>query len=50
MNKRSPKVPLWDLASELKWSILTLTICLFILTYIPGLVTWLPNLVMGVAK
>jgi C4-dicarboxylate transporter DctM subunit len=44
------EVPLWDLASELKWSILTLTICLFIITYSPGLVTWLPNLVMGVAK
>jgi C4-dicarboxylate transporter, DctM subunit len=44
------EVPLWELANELKWSILALTICLFTITYIPGLVTWIPNLVMGVAK
>jgi TRAP-type C4-dicarboxylate transport system permease large subunit len=41
------EVPLWELASELKWHILSLIACLLLITYIPGLVTWVPNLVMG---
>jgi tripartite ATP-independent transporter DctM subunit len=44
------KVPLWRLASELKWGIFALIGVLLLITYIPGLVTWVPNLVMGVAK
>jgi C4-dicarboxylate transporter, DctM subunit len=41
------KVPLWELASELKWYIAALVVSLFLITYIPELVTWVPNLVMG---
>lgn len=44
------EVPLWKLASELKWHIVALIICLFLITYIPGLVTWIPNLIMGGAR
>jgi len=41
------RVPLWELASELKWYIVALMGCLGLITYIPVLVTWVPNLVMG---
>ena len=41
------QVPLWTLATELKWHIVALMVCLFLITYIPGIVTWVPNLVMG---
>jgi len=41
------KVPLWELAAELKWYIFALMVSLFLITFIPGLVTWVPNLVMG---
>ncbi len=41
------KVPLWELASELKWYIVAIMLSLGLITYIPGLVTWLPNLLMG---
>ena len=44
------KVPLWELASELKWYIVALMVSLGLITYIPKLVTWLPNLLMGAAK
>lgn len=44
------KVPLWDLAAELKWYIVALMVALGLITYIPGLVTWIPNLVMGGAR
>jgi len=44
------KVPLWELASELKWYIVALMVSLGLITYIPGLVTWLPNLLMGVVQ
>jgi tripartite ATP-independent transporter DctM subunit len=44
------KVPLWELASELKWYIVALMVSLGLITYIPGLVTWLPNLLMGVEQ
>jgi tripartite ATP-independent transporter DctM subunit len=41
------KVPLWELAGELKWYFVALVISLFLITYVPSLVTWVPNLVMG---
>lgn len=41
------KLPLWELASELKWYIVAIAASLGLITYIPGLVTWLPNLLMG---
>jgi tripartite ATP-independent transporter DctM subunit len=44
------KVPMWTLARELGPYILALTVCLGLVTYVPGLVVWLPNLVMGAAK
>ena len=44
------KVPLWPLAKELWPYIVALAVCLFIVTYIPGLVLWIPNLVMGTAR
>jgi len=43
------RVSLWKLASELKWYWLAFFIGLMFITYIPGLVTWIPNLVMGAA-
>jgi TRAP-type C4-dicarboxylate transport system permease large subunit len=44
------KVPLWPLAKELGPYILALTLCLGVVTYVPSLVVWIPNLVMGAAK
>lgn len=41
------KIPLWELASELKWYIVALMVSLGFITFIPGLVTWVPNLLMG---
>ncbi len=40
-------VGIWPLAKELVPYIIALTICLMIITYVPGLVLWVPNLVMG---
>jgi C4-dicarboxylate transporter DctM subunit len=40
-------VGIWPLAKELVPYIIALTLCLIIITYVPGLVVWLPNLVMG---
>jgi C4-dicarboxylate transporter, DctM subunit len=44
------KVPLWPLAKELWPYIVALTVCLFLITYIPGIVLWIPNLVMGASR
>ena len=44
------KVPLWPLAKELWPYIVALTVCLFLITYIPGIVVWIPNLVMGASR
>lgn len=41
------KVPLWTLAKELKWYIVALFGVLFLIIFIPELVIWLPNLIMG---
>jgi C4-dicarboxylate transporter, DctM subunit len=41
------KVPVWELAAELKWYFVALLISLALITYIPVLVTLIPNLVMG---
>lgn len=40
-------VPLWELAAELKWYIVALMVSLGLITYIPALVTAVPNLLMG---
>ena len=44
------KVPIWPLARELWPYILALAVCLGLITYIPGFVVWIPNLVMGVSR
>jgi tripartite ATP-independent transporter DctM subunit len=41
------KIPLWELAEELKWHIVALMVALGLITYLPGLVTFVPDLVMG---
>jgi tripartite ATP-independent transporter DctM subunit len=42
------RIDLWELASELKWFWLAFIVGLFLITYIPALVTWIPNVMMGV--
>ncbi len=42
--------PLWPLARELWSYMVALTVCLALVTYVPGLALWLPNLVMGVSR
>jgi len=44
------KIPLWDLAYELRWYIVSIMVSLVLITYIPSLVTWIPNLVMGAGR
>jgi len=44
------QVPLWPLARELWPYIVALLVCLALITYIPGFVLWVPNLLMGVAR
>ncbi len=44
------QVPLWPLAKELWPYIVALVVCLALVTYFPGLVVWIPNLVMGAAR
>ena len=44
------KIPVWDLAYELRWHMVALTIVLFLVTYVPGFVTLVPNLFMGSAR
>ncbi len=44
------RVPIWPLAKELWPYIVALTICLFLITYIPWLTMWIPDLVMGVSR
>ena len=44
------KVGIWPLARELGPYIVALTVCLALITYIPGLVVWIPNLVMGASR
>ncbi len=41
------KVPLWQLAVELKWYIVSLLMALILIILVPELVVWLPNLIMG---
>ncbi len=44
------KIGIWSLARELWPYMVALTICLFLITYIPWIVVWIPNLVMGVSR
>jgi TRAP-type C4-dicarboxylate transport system permease large subunit len=38
---------MWTLAHEMRWYLMALVVVLLLITYIPGLVTWVPNLLMG---
>jgi len=44
------RVSIWPLAKELWPYIVALTVCLFLITYIPWLTVWIPNLVMGASR
>jgi C4-dicarboxylate transporter, DctM subunit len=44
------KVPLWTLVREIWPYIVALVVCLALITYVPGLVLWVPNLVMGAGR
>jgi len=41
------KIPVWELAHELRWHMVALAVVLGLVTYVPGFATWVPNLVMG---
>ncbi len=44
------KIPVWALAHELRWHMVALAVVLFLVTYVPGFVTFVPNLFMGATR
>ena len=44
------KIPVWELAHELRWHMVALAVVLGLITYAPGFVTFVPNLFMGSAR
>jgi C4-dicarboxylate transporter, DctM subunit len=44
------KIPVWELAHELRWHLVALAVVLGLVTYVPGVATWVPNLLMGSAR
>jgi C4-dicarboxylate transporter DctM subunit len=44
------RVPLWQLASEVKWYVIAFLVGLALIVFVPGLVTWIPNAMMGVQQ
>jgi tripartite ATP-independent transporter DctM subunit len=44
------KIPVMELAYELRWHMVALTFVLFLITYVPVITTFVPNLLMGVAR
>jgi len=44
------KIPVMELAYELRWHMVALTFVLFLVTYVPVITTFIPNLLMGVAR
>ena len=44
------KIPVWELAHELRWHLVALAVVLGLVTYVPGFATWVPNLLMGSAR
>ena len=44
------KIPVWDLAYELRWHIVALMVVLGLVTQVPGITTFVPNLLMGSAR
>jgi C4-dicarboxylate transporter DctM subunit len=41
------KIPVWDLAHELRWHIIALMVVLGLITQVPSITTFIPNLLMG---
>jgi tripartite ATP-independent transporter DctM subunit len=41
------KIPVWDLAHELRWHIIALLVVLGLITQVPSITTFIPNLLMG---
>lgn len=44
------KISVMELAYELRWHMVALTFVLFLITYVPVITTFVPNLLMGVAR
>jgi tripartite ATP-independent transporter DctM subunit len=44
------QVALWDLVRELVPYLVSILVVLILITYVPGLVTWIPDLVLGAAQ
>jgi tripartite ATP-independent transporter DctM subunit len=44
------KIPVWDLAHELRWHIIALMVVLGLITQVPSITTFIPNLLMGSAR
>jgi len=44
------KISVMELAYELRWHMVALTFVLFLVTYVPVITTFVPNLLMGVAR
>jgi C4-dicarboxylate transporter DctM subunit len=44
------KIPVWDLAHELRWHIIALMVVLGLITQVPSITTFIPNLLMGAAR
>jgi C4-dicarboxylate transporter DctM subunit len=44
------KLPVMDLAHELRWHMVALTCVLFLVTYVPIITTYVPNLLMGATR
>lgn len=44
------KISVMELAYELRWHMVALTFVLFLVTYVPVITTFIPNLLMGVAR
>jgi TRAP-type C4-dicarboxylate transport system permease large subunit len=44
------KIPVMELAYELRWHMVALTFVLFLVTYVPVITTFVPNLLMGATR
>jgi len=44
------KIPVWDLAHELRWHLVALMAVLGLVTQVPSITTFVPNLLMGSAR
>ncbi len=44
------RIPVWDLAHELRWHMVALMVVLGLVTQVPGFTTFVPNLLMGAVR